>query len=119
MTFRLCEVSLGHVDAQRWEARPSLLEAIETASGTAADVEEPEAALIAPGENLLERRQCLSPRGIRGSMQEHLDLRIVALRRILRHPAARLEVEVLKIVTRPLAKCLLTADLPMLAAFTT
>src|SRR6202040_1279335 len=100
MTFRLCDVGLGHVEAQRWEARPSLLEAIESASGTAADVEQPEAALIAPGENLMQRRQCLSPGGIRGAMQQPLDLGVIAQRRITRHPAARLEVEVLQIVSR-------------------
>src|ERR1700676_1390107 len=118
MTSRLCDASLGHVDAQRGEARPGLLETIESESGTAADVEQPEAALIAPGENLMQRRQCLSPGSIRGSMQQHLDLGVIAQRRITRHPAARLEVEVLQIVSRPLAEGLLAQDLPMLAAFT-
>src|ERR1700681_2813160 len=115
MTFRLGDVSLGHVDAQRSEARPSLLEKIKRASGTAADVEKLEPALIAPGENLMQRRQSLAAGGIRGSMQEHLDLRVVAPRRIPRHPAARLEVEILQIVARPLAAGFLAQNLLVLA----
>src|ERR1700730_16784174 len=115
--FRFRDVSLGHVDAERREARPDLLDAIESAPGAAADVEKPEAALIAPGENLMQGRQGLSAGDVRGSMQQHLDLDVVAPRRIPRHPTARLEVKVLKIVAGPLAERLLGADLPMLAAF--
>jgi len=56
MTFRLCEVSFGHVDTKAWESRPSLFDEVERASGTAANIEKSDAALIAPGEDLMERR---------------------------------------------------------------
>ena len=61
MTSCLCDISLGHVDTERREPRPSLFEKVEGTSGTAANVEESEAALIAPSEYLVERSQRLSP----------------------------------------------------------
>ncbi len=44
-----------------------------------ANVEKTQPALVAPGEDLPERRQRLTPRGVRGAVEEHFDLRIVAL----------------------------------------
>src|ERR1700690_1808341 len=66
----------------------------------------------------MELRQDLPSGCIRGSMKEHLDLRVIPPCRIPSRPTARLEVEVLKIVSWPLAKGLLAQDLPLLAAFT-
>ena len=54
MTSCLCDISLGHVDAEGREPRPSLFEKVEGTSGTAANVEKSEAALIAPREYLVE-----------------------------------------------------------------
>jgi hypothetical protein len=41
--------------------------------------EKTQPALVAPGEDLTERRQRLTPRGVRGAVEEHFDLRIVPL----------------------------------------
>src|SRR5712692_8249269 len=115
MSPRLGDVSLRHIDSESREARPSLLETVEKTSGAAADVEQLEEALIAPGEKLVQRRQRLSSGRIGRPIEQHLDLGIVSLRRILRHPAARLEVKIPKIVVRPLATRVLGQHLPVVA----
>jgi hypothetical protein len=51
---RLGNIGIRHVDAERRQARPCLLDEIEEAAGPAADVEEPQAALIAPCERFAE-----------------------------------------------------------------
>ena len=75
----------------------------EKASGAAADVDDLQAALIAPGENLVERHQRLPACRIGRSVEQHLDLRVITLRRGVGQPAARLEVEILQVVVGPLA----------------
>ena len=54
MTSCLCDISLGHVDTEGGQPGPSLFEKVEGTSGTAANVEKSEAALIAPREYLVE-----------------------------------------------------------------
>jgi hypothetical protein len=44
MLFRLGDVSLGHIDAERRKSRPDLLAGVENAAGAAADVEDAQAA---------------------------------------------------------------------------
>jgi hypothetical protein len=80
MTSCLRDIGLGHVDAERGEPGPSLFEKIEGTSGTAANVQKPEAALITSGEYLVERPQRLSPSSIGRSIKKHFHLRIIALR---------------------------------------
>ena len=63
----------------RGKPGPGLLDEIEKAPRAAANVEKHQPALVAPGEDVMERRQRLTPRGVRGAVEEHFDLRIVAL----------------------------------------
>jgi hypothetical protein len=44
----------------------------------------------------MERRQCLASHGIGSSVEEHFDLRVIALSGVIRHPAARLEMKILQ-----------------------
>ncbi len=115
MTLGLGHVGLRHVDPQRRQARPGLLDEVEKAPGAAAEIDEPQAALIAAGEHLVQRRQRLPPDRIGGALEQHLDLGVVALGRLVRHPAARLEVEILQIVVGPLAAGLRAQHFPPLA----
>jgi hypothetical protein len=46
--------------------------------------------------------QKVPARRIGGPVEENLDLRVISARRIVRHPAARLEMEILQIVAGPL-----------------
>src|SRR5258708_32955826 len=117
MTSCLCDISLGHVDTEGGEPGPSLFEKIESTSGTAAHVEKPEAALVTTGKYLVERSQRLSSSRIGRSVKKHFDLDFVTLRRIMVHPAARLEMEILHIVARPFAACFLAQHLIVLAVF--
>jgi hypothetical protein len=50
----------------------------------------------------MQRRERLPSRGICCPVEQHLDLCVVALRRVFGHPAAGLEVEILQIIARPL-----------------
>jgi len=86
---------------------------------TARNVKKLEAALIASGENLVKWSQRLSPNSIGRSVKKHFDLGIVTLRRFLRHPAARLEMKILKIVARSFAACLLAQHFLAKALLTT
>ena len=96
-----------------------MLKKVEGASGTAANVKKPEAALIASGENLVKWPQRLPPNSISRSVKKHFDLGIVTLRRFLRHPAARLEMKILKIVAGPFATCLIAQHFLVMAILTT
>jgi hypothetical protein len=51
---------------------------------------------------------CLPSHGVRRPIKEHLDLGVIYLGRVVRHPATRLEVEILEIVTGSLAARFLT-----------
>jgi hypothetical protein len=73
--------------------------------------------LVAPGENLVQRRDRLPARGIGGAVEQHLDLRVVTRGGVIGHPAAGLEVEVLQIVGRALAFRVLVQHLAAPAAF--
>src|ERR1700730_11573439 len=101
MLFRLGDVGFGHVEPESRKARPRLLDEIEEASSAAANIEKPEAALVATGEDLMQRRQGLAPDRIGGAFEQHLDLGVVALGGVPRHPAAGLEMKILQIVVRP------------------
>ena len=59
-------------------------------------------AMIPSGEDFVELRQSLPARRIGSPVEEYLDLRVVTTRRIVRHPATRLEMEILQIVAGPL-----------------
>src|SRR5215469_3916988 len=107
----LPDISLRHVEARRGKPRPGLLDEIEKPSGAAADVEERELALIASGKNLVQRDERLAADRIGGAIEQHLDLGVVALGGISRHPAAGLEVEILQVIGRALAACLLAQHL--------
>ena len=63
----------------------------------------------APGESLRKRRQRLPPHGVGRSLEQHLDLRVVAVGKFLGQPAARLEMEILQVVIRasPTRLCVL------------
>jgi hypothetical protein len=76
MTSGFGDISLGHVEPDGGEPEPRLFDEIEATSGTAADVEKPEAALIAPGKYLVARPQRLPPGRVGRSAKKHLDLRI-------------------------------------------
>src|SRR5258708_14146248 len=119
MTSCLCDISLGNVDPGGGEPGPRLFEKIENTSGTAAHVDKPEAALVTTGKYLVERSQRLSSSSIGRSVKKHFDLHVVALRRFMRHPAARLEMKILQIVAGPFAACFLAQHLKVLAVFTT
>jgi len=79
MPLGLSDVSLRHVDPERREARPGLLEEIEKASGAAADVEKPETALIATRKHLVQWKQRLAARCICRAVEQDFHLDIVAL----------------------------------------
>jgi hypothetical protein len=115
MASCLCDISLRHVDAERGEPGPSLFEKVEEASSPAVNVKKPEAARIASRENLVKWPQRLSPNSISRSIKKHFDLGIVTLRRFLRHPAARLEMKILKIVAGPFAACRLVQHFLVMA----
>ena len=93
-----------------------MFEKIEKPAGTAADVDHPQAALIAPGEKLVQRRQRLPPDRVGRPVEQDLDLGVVTPGRILRQPAARLEMEILQIITGSLAAHVLAQHLSVLAA---
>src|SRR6266851_7869832 len=115
VTSRLCQIGLRHVDPDDRQPRPGLLAKIEEAAGAAADVEQAQTALIAPGEQLVERHQRLPPGRIGRAFEQHLDLRVVTPRGLLRHPAAGLEMEILQVVNRTLAAAVLVQHFPPMA----
>ena len=76
-----------------------MFDLIEEAPSTAANIEKFQFALIAAGEHFSQLRQSLTANGIGSLIEEHLNLGVVPLRRFICHPATRLEVEVLEIIT--------------------
>src|SRR5262249_36527649 len=62
-------------------------------------------------------RQRLPPDGIGCAVEEDFDLGVIPLGRIVSHPPARLEMEILQIVMRPLAACALSQDFRLRPAF--
>ncbi len=80
-----------------------MLDEVEKLSGATADVEQPQLAVIASGENFMELRQGLAPHRIGCAVEQDLDLGVIALSGLIRQPAAGLKVEILQIVARPRA----------------
>jgi hypothetical protein len=95
-------VRLRQVEARRGKPRPHLLDEIEKAPGAAADLEMSQFALIAAGKHFVQLRKRLPSRGIDRPVEQYLNLRIIPSRSLLRHPATRLEMEILQIVAGPL-----------------
>ena len=79
MTLGLPDIGLGQIEADDGKPGPGLLDEIKKAPSAAANVEKHQPALVASGEDLAERQQRLTPRGVRGAVEKHFDLRIVAL----------------------------------------
>jgi len=88
MTLCVSDVSIGHVEPDDLKARPGLFDEIEKSSSATADVEKPQLALIASGKYLMELRLGLAPHRIGCSVEQDLDLRVVALGGLIRQPAA-------------------------------
>ena len=88
VTPRVPDVGLRQVEAERWQPRPYLLDEIKDASGTAADVDKLQSALVVPSESFRKRRQRLPPHGVGCSLEQHFDLRVVAVGGFLGQPAA-------------------------------
>ena len=95
MTLGVSDIRLRHIEPEGRKTRPGLFEKIEKAPCPTADVEKSQFALVPSGKNFMELRQGLPARRIGSPVEEHLDLRVISTRRIVRHPAARLEMEVL------------------------
>jgi hypothetical protein len=87
-----------------------LFEKIEEAPCPASNVEKSQFALVPSGKNFMELRQRLPAGRVGSPVEEHLDLRVVSTRRIVRHPAACLEMEILQIVAGPLPAPPLSQD---------
>src|SRR3954463_7257601 len=100
MALRMPDVGLRQVEAESRQSRPSLLDGIKEAAGATADVNNPQFALISSGKNFRERRQALPSHGVGHALEEHLDLRVVAIGGFFGQPAAGLEVEILQVVVR-------------------
>ena len=116
MTPGVSDIRLRHIEPEGRKPRPSLFDKIEKAPCPAADVEQSQLALISSGKNFMELRQGLPARGVGCPVEEHLDLRVISPRRIVRHPAARLEMEILQIVAGPLPARPLAQDFVVRAA---
>ena len=116
---RVPDVGLRQVEAERRQPRPYLLDEIKEAPGAAADVDQPQFALVASGESFRKRRQRLPPHGVGRSLEQHLDLRVVAVGGFLSQPAARLEMEILQVVVRAAAARLCVQHLARRVALAT
>ena len=75
------KIGLRQIEAGDWQARPRLLDKIEQSPGAAAYVEQAQPSLIAAHEDLVKRRQRLSPHGVGRALEQNLDLRVVAVGR--------------------------------------
>src|SRR5215470_10951810 len=106
----MLEVSLRHVQSDGLKARPGLLNEIEESPGAATNIKKPQFALITSSKSLMELRQCLASNGVGRSVQKHLDLGVVSFSGIVGQPAARLKMEILQIVGRPLSLRFLVQD---------
>jgi hypothetical protein len=84
---RVPDVGVRQVEAERRQARPCLLDEIQEAPGSAADINQPQFALVASRERLRERAQRLPTHDIGRSLEQHLDLRVVTVSGFLGQPA--------------------------------
>jgi len=112
---RLADIGGREIEPGDVETRPVLLHLFEKAACAASDVEEMQAALVAPRKGLRQRHQRLTAHRIRRAAEQHLDLRIVELGGFFREPAARLIVKILEIVARIFPTQLWRQNLGMLA----
>src|SRR5262249_5342721 len=64
MAAGLRHVVVRHVETDDGEARPSLLDEVDEASGATADIKKPELPLVAPRKNLVQRNERLAADGI-------------------------------------------------------
>jgi hypothetical protein len=115
VTLGVSDIRLIHIKPED-RKRPSLFEKIEKAACLAADVEKFQFALVSSTEKFMALRQGLPACCIGCLVEEHLDLRVISTSRIVCHPAARLEMEILQIVARPLPGLSLRLDFIMRAA---
>ena len=76
---RVPDIRLGQIEPEHRQPRPALLDEIEEAAGAAADVDQPQSALVAAGECFRQRRQRLPPHRVRRALEQHLDLGVVAV----------------------------------------
>ena len=95
---RVPDIRVGEIEPEHRQPRPALLDAIEEAAGAAGDIDQPQPALVAPGKGFRQRRQRLPPHRVRRSLEQHLDLGVVAVGGVVGQPAARLEMEILQVV---------------------
>jgi hypothetical protein len=116
MTLGIFDIWHRHIEPEGRKPRPGLLGKIKKTPCPAADIEKPQFALVSSGKNLVELRQGLPARCIGSPVEEHLDLRVTSTRRIVRHPAACLEMEILQIVAGPLPAPPLSQDFVVRAA---
>jgi hypothetical protein len=84
VTLCMSDISIGHVEPEGVKARPGLLHEIEKSSGAAANVEQPQSALITFGEQFVELRQRLPPHRIGRSVEQHFNLGVISLGGIIR-----------------------------------
>jgi hypothetical protein len=92
------DIGLRQIEAERRKPWPGLLDQIEGAASATAEIDQPQGALIVPGEDLEKLRQHLAPHRIGGALKQHLNLRVVTVSRGVGHPAARLKMEILQVV---------------------
>jgi len=92
---------------------------IKEAPGAAANVDQPQFALVTSRESFRKRRQCLSPHGVGRSFEQYFDLRVVAVGGFLCQPSARLIVEILQVVVRAPALRLCVQDFARRVALAT
>src|ERR1700687_60302 len=103
MTLGMSNVSIGHIEPDNLKSRPGLLDEVDESSGATADIKKLQLPLITSGNCFMELWQGLAPHRIGCSIEEDFNLRVISLGGIIRHPAARLEVEILQIGARALA----------------
>jgi len=96
-----------------------LFDEVEEASGPASDVNEPQFALITPGESFRKWQQCLTPHGVSCSPEQHLNLRVITIGGFLRQPTTRLEMEILQVVVWAAAACLFSEHVMRAVALAT
>jgi hypothetical protein len=99
--------------------RPHLLYGVEKSACATADIQKPHLALVAASKGFMEVRQSLPSHGVGCPIKEHFDLGVISLGRIVRHPPACLEMEILEIITGSLNKGFLIQDLVVRAPFAT
>ena len=80
----MSDVSIGHIEPDNPKARPGLLDEVKKSSSATADIEKPHLALIASGKYLMKLRQGLAPHRIGCSVEQDLDLRVIALSGLIR-----------------------------------